>query len=117
MLGGIYASLSGLAGAQTKIVTAAHNTANANTEGFKKQRVTFKEVHPQGVEATVDTIDTPGPVLLQEHDNRLVATEQSNVDLGEEAINLLLGKRLYEANLRTLDIQNQVLGNVLDINE
>ena len=117
MIGGIYASLSGLAAAQTKIVTAAHNTANANTEGFKKQRVTYEEGDPLGVEASVETVETPGPVFFQEQDNGLVATEQSNVDLGEEAINLLLGKRLYEANLRSLDVQNQVLGNVLDINE
>lgn len=117
MVSGIYASLSGLAAAQTKIVTAAHNTSNANTEGFKKQRVTLENVSPLGVEATIETDNTPGPVFLKDTDDGFVATEQSNVDLGEEAINLILGKRLYEANLRALDIQNQVLGNVLDINE
>ncbi len=117
MLGGIYASLSGLAAAQNNIVTAAHNTANANTEGFKRQRVTFEEVDPLGVESRIETVDTPGPIVFQESDNGLIATEQSNVDLGDEAINLILGQRLYEANLRALDIQNQVLGNVLDINE
>ena len=117
MIGGIYASLSGLTAAQTKVVTAAHNTANANTEGFKKQRVTYQEVDPLGVEATIDTVENPGPVLFEETENGLGATEQSNVDLADEAINLILGKRLYEANLRALDIQNKVLGNVLDINE
>jgi len=117
MIGGIYASLSGVAAAQTKVVSAAHNTANANTEGFKKQRVTLQEGDALGVNATIETVETQGPVLIRETDNGFVATEQSNVDLGEEAINLMLGKRLYEANLRALDIQNQVLGNVLDINE
>jgi len=117
MIGGIFASLSGLGAAQTRIVSAAHNTANANTEGFKKQRVTFEELDPLGVEATIQTVDTPGPLLFQETEDGLVASEQSNVDLAEEAINLILGKRLYEANLRALDVQNQVLGNVLDINE
>ena len=117
MIGGIYSSLSGLLAAQTKIVTAAHNTANANTEGFKKQRVIFEESNPQGVEARVETVNTPGPVRFQEKENGLVATEQSNVDLGEEAVNLILGKRLFEANLRALEIQNQVLGNVLDFSQ
>ena len=117
MVGGIYASLSGLAAAQTKVVTAAHNTANANTEGFKKQRVILEEVDPLGVEATVESVDSPGPVHFTGTDGGLEAREQSNVDLAEEAINLMLGKRLYEANIRALDIQNQVLGNVLDINQ
>ena len=117
MIGGIYASLSGLAAGQTKVVTAAHNTANANTEGFKKQRVLFQEVEPQGVEATIDTVGTPGPVIFREGENGLVSTEQSNVDLAEEAVNLILGQRLYEANLRALEVQNETLGNVLDIRE
>ena len=117
MIGAIYTSLSGLAAAQTKIVTAAHNTANANTDGFKKQRVVFQETQPQGVEATVERVNTPGPVFFKETEAGSVAVELSNVDLGEEAINLMLGKRLYEANLNVIKTQNRLLGSLLDIVE
>jgi flagellar basal-body rod protein FlgC len=118
MIGGIYDSLSGLAAAQKKIVTAAHNTANANTEGFKKHRVVMQEVHPQGgVEATIERVNTPGPVFPKETEAGLVQVELSNVDLGEEAVNLLLGKRLFEANLSALNTQNKALGSLLDIVE
>ncbi|MCH8040870.1 MAG: flagellar biosynthesis protein FlgC [Nitrospinae bacterium] len=117
MIGAIYTSLSGLAAAQTKIVTAAHNTANANTDGFKKQRVVFQETQPQGVEATVERVNTPGPVFFKETEAGSLAVELSNVDLGEEAINLMLGKRLYEANLNVLKTQNRLLGSLLDIVE
>ena len=117
MIGAIYTSLSGLAAAQTKIVTAAHNTANANTDGFKKQRVVFQETQPQGVEATVERVNTPGPVFFKETEAGSLAVELSNVDLGEEAINLMLGKRLYEANLNVIKTQNQLLGSLLDIVE
>ena len=118
MVSGIYSSLSGLAAAQTKITTAAHNTANANTDGFKKHRALHQEVQPQGgVTTTVEQVDTPGPVIFRETENGLTPVEQSNVDLGEEAVNLLVGKRLYEANVRALDIQNKTLGSVLDIIE
>ena len=118
MVGGIYDSLSGLAAAQKKIVTSAHNTANANTEGFKKHRVVLQEANSQGgVEATLERVNTPGPIYTRETEAGLVQVEQSNVDLGEEAVNLLLGKRLFEANLNALNIQNKTLGSLLDIVE
>ncbi len=118
MVSGIYNSLSGLTAAQTRITTAAHNTANANTYGFKKHRALHQEVQPQGgVTTTIEQVDTPGPVVFGETENGLIAVEQSNVDLGEEAVNLLLGKRIFEANARALGIQIKTLGSVLDIIE
>jgi len=118
MVSGIYSSLSGLAAAQTKINAVAHNTANANTDGFKKHRALHQEVQPQGgVTTTVEQVDIPGPVLFRETENGLTQFEGSNVDLGEEAVNLLIGKRFYEANLRALNIQNDTVGSVLDILE
>jgi len=117
MIGGIYSSLSGLVAAKTRITTAAHNTANANTDGFKKQRTLHQDVQPQGVATTVEQVNTPGPVIFRQSDNGLVEVERSNVDLGEEAVNLLVGKQHYEANLRALDLQNRTVGSVLDIVE
>lgn len=118
MVSGIYSSLSGLAAAQTKINAVAHNTANANTDGFKKHRALNQEVQPQGgVTTTVEQVNTPGPAVFRETENGLTQFEGSNVDLGEEAVNLLIGKRFYEANLRALKIQNDTVGSVLDILE
>ena len=118
MIAGIYSSLSGLAVASKKITTAAHNTANANTDSFKKQRALHQEVQPQGgVTTTIEQVNTPGPAIFRETENGLTQFEGSNVDLGEEAVNLLVGKRHYEANLRALDLQNETLGSVLDIIE
>ncbi len=118
MISGIYSSLSGLAAAQTRITTAAHNTANANTDGFKKHRALHQEVQPQGgVTTTIEQVDTPGPVFLRETESGLIEVEHSNVDLGEEMVNLLLGKRIFEANARALGIQTKTLGRLLDILE
>ena len=66
--------------------------------------------HRGGVEATLERVNTPGPIFQRETEAGLVQVEQSNVDLGEEAVNLLLGKRLFEANLSALNIQNKTLG-------
>lgn len=118
MVNGIYSSLSGLVAAQKKINVVAHNTANANTDGYKKHRTLEQEVQPQGgVTTTLEQVETPGPAIFRETENGLTQFEGSNVDLGEEAVNLLIGKRFYEANLRALKIQNDTVGSVLDIVE
>lgn len=113
----MYGSLSGLVAAQTKVLTAAHNTANANTEGFKKHRVILQEIYPEGVKASVEQIQTPTPVLTAGLANGKSQIEGSNVDLGEEAVNLIQGKRLFEANLNVIKTQNQMIGSLLDIVE
>ena len=41
--------------------------------------------------------------------------ELSNVDLGEEAVNLIIGQRGFEANLQTINTADQMLGTILDI--
>lgn len=117
MIGGIHDSLSGLVAGQKKIVTAAHNSANANSDGFKKNRVVLQENSPSGVKASLETVKSPGPVAFEETSEGLVEVEKSNVDLGEEAVRLLEGKHLFQANLSVLRTQNSVLGTLLDIVE
>jgi flagellar basal-body rod protein FlgG len=41
--------------------------------------------------------------------------ELSNVDLGEEAVNLIIGQRRFEVNIQTLNTADQMLGTILDI--
>lgn len=41
MIRGIYISASGMLAAQTRLDVAAHNVANANTTGYRRQMVTF----------------------------------------------------------------------------
>ena len=117
MISGISSSLSGIAAAQAKISTTAHNIANAHTDGFKKHRVVLEESSVGGVQAKVDQPDIPGPVALEETDQGLELIEQSNVDLGEAMVDLLIGQRFFEANLSALEVQHDTLGSVLDILE
>jgi flagellar basal-body rod protein FlgC len=44
-----------------------------------------------------------------------VVKETSNVDLAEEIPNLMIAQRGYEANLKTIQTQEEVLGSLLDI--
>jgi len=114
---GLSYSLSGLAAAQAKLVTAANNIANANTNEFKKTRTTFEESSGGGVHVTLDRVQTPGPIALQESPQGLVEQELSNVDLGEELVNVLISRQSFEANLNAIAVQEQTLGSLLDIVE
>jgi flagellar hook protein FlgE len=40
--------------------------------------------------------------------------ELSNVDLGEEAVSQIIAQRGFEANLRTLQTADDMLGSILD---
>lgn len=83
MLRSMYSGISGLRGFQTKLDVIGNNIANVNTYGFKKGRVTFKDMISQQVQgasspsenrggtnprqvglgvqiASIDTIHTPG---------------------------------------------------------
>ena len=117
MLSGIASSLSGLSAAQTKLATSAHNVANANTDGFKKNRVLLEEASQGGVRATIEPVETSGPVAFKETTRGFGPVEQSNVDLGEAMVDLLITQRFFEANLGALETQHKTLGSVLDILE
>jgi len=115
MVSGIHSALSGLMALQKKVEATAHNTANVNTPEFKKSRVTLEEAEPQGVSARAAKVETPGPVVLEETPDGIEAVEQSNVELAEELPNLMLSRRFFEANLKTVQTEDEMLGSLLDI--
>ena len=118
MLSALSSALSGLSAFTKQLGVAAHNTANANTAGFKKSRVVLEETPPtQGVQARVDTINTPGPLLVTRTQEGDSLVEQSNVDIAEEAVSMILAKRAYQANLSTLKAEVERRGSLLDIIE
>ena len=45
------------------------------------------------------------------------AVEQSNVDLGQELPSLMLSKRYFQANLKIIQTEDEMLGSLLDIKE
>lgn len=114
MLSGINTALSGVTAHQRKVDTAAHNLANVSTDGFQKSRVELQE-QPGGVQATAQPVTTPGPQRPDPTDPGAPPVAGSNVDLGEEMVSLLTGERGFEANLKTLETQDQMLGTLLDM--
>jgi flagellar basal body rod protein FlgG len=115
MLSGIHSALAGLAAFQKKTEATAHNVANVETDGFKKTRVTLHEGDPQGVRTEVRQMNTPGPLVQEPGSEGYLLVEKSNVELSEELPALMLARRMFQANLKTIRTEDEMLGNLLDI--
>ena len=117
MTSALYSGLSGVLAFSRKIAVSAHNLANVNTDGFKKQRAVLEEAAPQGVRVRVETIEAAGPRTLELTEAGETLVEKSNVDIGEQTASLLLARRFYEASLKAIETENERLGTLLDVLE
>jgi flagellar basal-body rod protein FlgC len=115
MIGGIYSGLSALQAIQKNVDSIAHNTANVNTDGFKKTKVSLQEGTYQGVTVDIRRVDTPGPLVYEQGPEGSELVEKSNVELSEEIPNMMLSRRAFQANVKTIQAEDEMLGYILDI--
>jgi flagellar basal-body rod protein FlgC len=113
----MYSALSGLTAFSTQIDVTAHNVANVNTDGFKKSHVQLVSVETGGVLPVVRKDDSAGPTILRDIGYGPTQVELSNVDLGQETVNQIIGQRGFEANLNLLKTADELLGSLLDIHK
>lgn len=113
MIPALQSALSGLSAFSAKINTGANNVANVNTEGFKKSRVLLSTMEPQGVAVETQRVDTPGAFVYEPTNNGMELVEQSNVDLGQELPEMNVNSRFYQANLKTLQVADEMLGSLI----
>ena len=103
-MNGIAASTSGMVTAGQGLAVAANNVANVNTAGYQAKRLDQETQSQGGVRASGLTASqaptTPGG---------------SNVDLATEAISAQTDSFSYQANLKFLSVQNDILGSTLDM--
>jgi flagellar basal-body rod protein FlgB len=121
MISGITSALSAVNAYGTKLDVTANNIANANTNRFQKSRVEFQEQAPTatGVEAIVEQVTSPRvrgaqvyPPASQPADP---SADASNVDMGEEMMNLILTQRGFDANANVIQAQDETLGTLLSM--
>ena len=115
MIPAIHAALSGVFGFSKYIEVSAHNVANINTDGFKKSRMELVALESGGVQPIVRKEKSSSPVSLSNRGYDATQLELSNVDLGEETVNRIIGQRGFEANLQTIHTVDDMLGSLLDI--
>lgn len=94
--------LSGLRAAQTRLDTAAHNVANAQTPGFRRQVVQQTAVpEAGGVQTQVLREDGEQPGDLGHLAEDLVEQRQALYS--------------FAANLKTIETEDRMLGSLLDV--
>jgi len=115
MISAYQSALSALGAFGTGINSNANNIANSLTDGYKRTRVTYSETKPQGVAAQVGKDNSPGPSVYEKTDKGSELVEQSNVDMANELTGMSVTSNYYQANLKTIQTQNQMLGSLLNI--
>lgn len=105
-------SVYGIQAAFSVLSVSAHNTANINTDGFKKQRTSLSEGHTGGITLKREESTESGP-LYQNADGTMV--EASNVDFSEEIIKQISAKHLFSANVAALKTSHEVQKSLLNI--
>lgn len=97
-------SLAGVNAATLGVAVVANNVANANSKDFRAKRVDFEDLREGGVK----------PSQIVESEATLVP-DGSNVDFGTEFVNLLAYADTYRINAKVLDVQQEILGTVMDL--
>jgi flagellar hook protein FlgE len=88
---------SGMASASTALGTSAHNVANMQTEGFRRQTVGYREVEGGGVTTRVDRASVPGHALER------------------DVVDQISAKNAFLANLAVFRTSDAMTGEVLDL--
>jgi flagellar basal-body rod protein FlgC len=115
MISPLNSAISALQAHVKKLGVTAHNIANVNTEGYKKYRATMEEDALGGVRVDIRRVETPGHPYEILEEGQPVTQETSNVDLTQEIPDLMIARRGYEANIKTIQAEEKILGSLLDI--
>jgi len=113
MIASVNNSISALNAFQKKMEVTSNNIANVNTDGFKKSEANLSENATGGVKVSISKDLSPGPARIDRNSEK--ETEMSNVDLTEELTDSITTEKAYSANLKTLQTQNEMVGDLLNI--
>ena len=90
-------ALSGLNAASLQLHSAAHNIANTQTPGFRRQLVQQSAEPAGGVRTGIASAAAPGDALA------------------EDVVNQMSASLVYRANLQTLQTERRLTGTLLDV--
>jgi flagellar hook protein FlgE len=101
---GVSAAVSGINVSAQSVALSSNNVANVNTEGYRAKTLQQQDLEQGGVRAT-GIQENPEPTT----------PGGSNVDLANEAVNLDIKGLSYQADLKFLQVQQNMLGAALDL--
>lgn len=115
MISGMFNTISALDAFGKKVGVTADNVANSLTDGFKKSRATLHEGPGGSVKVEINKVETPGPVVMEETTEGMAQRELSNVDPAEEIPQALVSEKMFAANAKVLETEEEMIGSLLDI--
>ncbi|KQV87223.1 hypothetical protein ASD15_28710 [Massilia sp. Root351] len=103
------AGASGLTANQQALGVAAHNVANASTQGFQPQQAQFHESSPGG---TGVTLSAQGRGLAA---SEAAANAGSGTGLASEISNALVYKASFDLNAKVIQAADERIGTLINI--
>ena len=88
-----------------------------NTDGFKSKRATLEEKPGGGVAVRIDLGTETEPPGTYEKNGRLTQPLPSETDLAQEIPQSLITQRGYEANLKSIETEDEMLDTLVHIIE
>lgn len=105
-------STSGIRAAIDMLSTSAHNIANINTDGYKRQRVNLRGDRGSGVIADITESTEAGSLYKN---SRGDTVDASNVNYIEEVVTQIKARHLLSANEAAIKYTNEAQESILDI--
>lgn len=88
---------SGLQAAQARLGASAHNIANMQTDGFKRETVSAQATPQGGVVVSISQ------------------AAQAGSDLTQDVVDQMSAKNAFMANVQVLKTADQMMGSLLDV--
>ncbi len=105
-------SVSGIRAAIDMLSISAHNTANINTDGYKKLRVNLRDDYDSGVIVDITESSETGPLYKNKRGDMV---ESSNVNYVEEVVVQINARHLLSANAAAIKRTDEALESLMDI--
>jgi flagellar hook protein FlgE len=90
-------AFSGMNAATARLGVSAHNVANVQTVGFRRQQLQQQTQAGGGVTTSV------------------TQAEEAGSDLAADAVQQMTALYSFKANLRTVQVEHDMLGSLLDV--
>ncbi len=88
---------SGLQAAQSRLGASAHNIANMQTDGFKRETVSAQAAPQGGVVVSISQ------------------AAQAGADVNQDVVDQMSAKNAFMANVQVLKTADQMVGSLLDV--
>ena len=105
-------SVSGIRAAIDMLGISAHNTANINTDGYKKQRVNLRDDHDSGVIVDITESTEKGSLYKNKRGDMV---EASNVNYVEEVVAQINARHLLSVNAAAIKRTDEAQESLMDI--